>query len=269
MNGALAGRLRTMRYALPGHLGRIMPEMTPEAAARACAAFARRGIASSAGYFAHDDDPPEVVVAAYRALAARLQASGCDTVLALKGPQLGFDELAVRDIVAQGLPLIVDALTHDQASRALALAQAAGAGLALPARWARSMDDAAALRDAPCRVRLVKGEWADPGGDPPDVGAAYLQLARRLAGRGATVGVATHDPSLAEAALGLLRQAGTPVELEQLRGLPRRRTMAIARRWQVPVRLYQPFGPGWWPYAIEQALRRPYLPWWALRDLVG
>ena len=83
------------------------------------------------------------------------------------------------------------------------------------------------------------------------------------------VGVATHDPDLAEAALNLLLEAGTPCELELLRGLPRRRTLEVARRMGVPVRFYYPFGPGWWPYAIDKALARPYLPVWAFRDMLG
>ena len=69
--------------------------------------------------------------------------------------------------------------------------------------------------------------------------------------------------------VAVLRRAGTPCELEQLRGLPRRRTVAVARRLGVPVRIYVPFGPGWWPYAINQALARPYLPLWALRDALA
>jgi proline dehydrogenase len=80
--------------------------------------------------------------------------------------------------------------------------------------------------------------------------------------------VATHDPALAEATLRLLIAAGTPCELEQLRGLPRRRTMAVARKLGVPVRLYSPFGPGWWPYAADKALARPYLPIWWLQDVL-
>jgi proline dehydrogenase len=53
-----------------------------------------------------------------------------------------------------------------------------------------------------------------------------------------------------------------------LRGLPRRRTTAVARKLGVPARLYYPFGPGWWPYAVDKALARPYLPLWALRDML-
>ena len=194
---------------------------------------------------------------------------GCDTLLALKAPALGFDEALVREIAGAGLPLAFDSLAETHADRTLALAEQFAAGAALPARWRRSADDARRLREGPCRVRLVKGEWADPQADADDVAESYLELAGILAGRMATVAVATHDPALAEAALCRLLAAGTPCELEQLRGLPRRRTVATARKLGVPVRLYYPFGPGWWPYATDKALARPYLPLWALWDLLG
>jgi proline dehydrogenase len=45
--------------------------------------------------------------------------------------------------------------------------------------------------------------------------------------------------------------------------------MAAARARGVLVRLYIPFGPGWWPYAIDKALARPHLPLWWLRDRLG
>ena len=125
------------------------------------------------------------------------------------------------------------------------------------------------MRDGPCRIRLVKGEWADPVSDVADPAAAFVELAATLAGRAAPVGVATHDPELAQAALEALVARGTPCELEQLRGLPRKRTTAVADRLGVPVRLYLPFGPGWWPYAVDRALARPHLPVWALRDALG
>jgi len=175
----------------------------------------------------------------------------------------------VREIAAEGLPLTFDSLTEPQAERTLALAEMFSAAAALPARWRRSAADAARLREGPCRIRLVKGEWADPEADAPDVAEAYLALARLLAGRKGTVGVATHDPALAEATLRILLDAGTPCELEQLRGLPRRRTLAVAKKLGVRVRLYYPFGPGWWPYAVDKALARPYLPLWAVKDLIG
>ena len=257
-------RLRKVRYALPGWIER---HVAGEDAATAARSLKRLGLSASAGYFSPGGEAPEKVAQTYRELAEKLAGSG--TILALKAPALGFDEALVRELAAGGLSLVFDSLTEQHADKTLALAGQLSAGIALPARWQRSAADAACLRDGPCRIRLVKGEWAAPHGDVPDVAEAYLALARVLAGREAAVGVATHDPVLAERALRLLLEAGTPCELEQLRGLPRRRTMAIARKLGVPVRLYYPFGPGWWPYAADKALARPYLPLWALRDLLG
>ena len=115
----------------------------------------------------------------------------------------------------------------------------------------------------------MKGEWADPLCDAADGDAAYLRLIDALAGRAAPVAVATHKPALAAAALDRLLAAGTPCELEQLRGLPGRRTLVAARTRGVGTRLYVPLGPGWWPYAIDKALARPHLPLWYLRDRIG
>ncbi|MCB2058268.1 MAG: proline dehydrogenase [Novosphingobium sp.] len=262
--------LRDARYALPGLAGRALPSPGPAEAARLCAGLAARGMASVVGYFQADDAAPETIVAAYREVAALLAAADCEAYLSVKAPPLGFDPGHLGAIAAAGLPLLFDAQKEEQAQQTLALALAMPeTGMALPARWRRSAADAAALCDGPGRIRLVKGEWADPAGDVVDVAANYLALAARLAGRKAPVAVATHDPDLAEAALTLLKAAGTPGELEQLRGLPRKRTLAVARRLEVPVRIYCPFGPGWWPYAIDKALGRPYLPLWAVKDWMG
>lgn len=262
-------RLREARYALPGVLERHIAGETAEQAARSCARLAGSGVAVTAGYFHGGEAQPAAAADTWRRLATALAQTGCDALLALKAPALAFGDELVRGIAQAGVPLVFDSLTEPLAARTLELAEGLSAGVALPARWRRSAGDAGRLRDGPSRVRLIKGEWADPAGDPRDFAGAYLELARILAGRHATVGVATHDPVLAEAALNVLLDAGTPCELEQLRGLPRRRTMAIAKTLGVPVRLYYPFGPGWWPYALDKALARPYLPLWALRDLIG
>jgi proline dehydrogenase len=263
-------RLREARYALPGVLERHIAGETAEQAARSCARLARSGVAVTAGYFHGGEAEPAAVADVWCTLATALAASGCDALLALKAPALAFNGELVRAIARAGAPVVFDSLTEPLAARTLELAEAYSAGIALPARWRRSGGgDARRLRDGPCRIRLIKGEWADPVADPGDFREAYLDLARILAGRAATVGVATHDPVLAEAALKVLLDAGTPCELEQLRGLPRRRTMAVAKKLGVRVRLYYPFGPGWWPYALDKALARPYLPLWALRDLIG
>jgi len=257
--------LRDARYALPGRIERAVPG--PDANAIA-ALGARLPMGVTYGYFPGAQASADDVEAANRALIA---AAGRGS-LSLKAPHLGFDAARIGALAQAarkaGMEVVFDAHAPGLADATLALAGQEH-GCVLPARWRRSLRDAECLLQARGRLRIVKGEWADPDGDPDDVGAAYLALIARAAGRGAMVSVATHDPDLAERALRLLLDAGTPCELEQLRGLPRRRTMAVARKLGVPVRLYLPFGPGWWPYAVDKALARPYLPLWMLRDLLG
>lgn len=275
---ALRKTLGRVRRALPP-LVEALPGPGPTWVARTCARVEARGMATTFSCFprARDTDP-NITCDAMLAACALLGPAPADRYVSLKAPPLAFDPALVERIAESaaraGMPVLFDAVTPAQAERTLMLAQDiaarfSGTGTVLPARWRRSMADAAQWRDAPARLRIVKGEWGDPDWSDCDAHAAYLELVARLAGRAAPVAVATHDPVLAEAALTILREAGTPCELEQLRGLPRRRTSAIARRMGVPVRLYLPFGPGWWSYAIDKAIDRPYLPEWWARDLLG
>lgn len=274
MRFSLRSGARTVRYALPRHLGRLLPAPDAERTASRCARLNRRGCAVTAGYFHADDAAPDAIAAANIAMAGLLAPQGPGSYLSVKAPPMGFDTALLGSIAqaaeAAGIGLLLDAHAPKDTDATLALAAALpGMGIALPARWQRSAGDAAHFRNMAARIRIVKGEWADPQGDVPDIAKAYLALVRSLAGRKAPVAIATHDPALAEAALSALQQAGTPCELEQLRGLPRRRSIVVARRMGVPVRLYLPFGPGWWPYALNNALARPHLPLWAARDLLG
>jgi proline dehydrogenase len=270
----LRAALRDARYALPDRLEKLAPGPGAEAAARRCRKLNANGLGATVGYFHKSDASPEDIVAANLAAASLLAGGGGDVRLSVKGPPLAFDCARLRRIAAAGLPLMFDAHAHKDAGRTLDAVEALlpdfpATGFALPARWWRSAADSARFRGGPARIRLVKGEWPDPEAPDGDIEANYLALVAGLAGRAAPVAVATHDPVLAERAFTLLLDSGTPCELEQLRGLPSRRTMAVARRLGVPVRVYVPFGPGWWPYALDQALARPYLPWWMLRDRLG
>jgi proline dehydrogenase len=256
----------------------IAPVTRAPGAARASQGLARKGMGATLSYFPAWNGVASGIVEACRALSEEMRRQPAGTCLAIKAPPLYFDKANLRAVAAPasaaGMTVVFDALTHEQAGETMDLAawmadEFPSVGVALPARWPRSADDAARFRDTPMRIRLIKGEWANPGGDVPNTEEAYAELARTLAGRKAVVGVATHDPDLAERALRILQEAGTPCELEQLRGLPGHRTRRVARKLGVPVRVYVPFGPGWWPYAAEKALGRPYLPWWWIRDRLG
>ncbi|MBA16108.1 MAG: proline dehydrogenase [Sphingomonas sp.] len=270
--------VREWRYSLPQRVGSAMPAPDIAAVLRLASALRGRGQAVTIGYFQSDDTPPDDIVQASCAVADRIGGAKLDAYLSVKAPPLGFDESRIAGIAraaaASGLSILFDAHAPKDAEPTLALAERLlpefpGTGVVLPARWPRSIADARRFRDTSARIRVVKGEWPDPHDDRGGGEAPYLELVATLAGRSAPVAVATHRPALAQAALSLLRDAGTPCELEQLRGLPRHRTSAVARRIGVPVRVYLPWGPGWWPYAIEQAVARPWLPLWMLRDRIG
>jgi proline dehydrogenase len=267
-----------VRNLLVGELPGPLPRADAAYAARVAHRLRVRGYAVTIGHFPADKGSPDAIVAANCAVAEAMASSKCDAYLAIKAPPLGFDAArldAIRKAADRaGLPMVFDAHQFEAADQTLACAKRLlddhpGTGVALPARWWRSLDDAMALRESSARLRLVKGEWAEPDVPEGDAGERFLAIARKLAGREAPVGIATHDPALAEAALRILLAAGTPCELEQLRGLPRRRTVAAARRLGVRVRVYVPFGEGWWPYAVGKALDRPYLPMWWLNDLIA
>lgn len=270
--------LRDARYALPGRLGRLLPAPDAQSVARLARRLARRGIDVTTGYIPGPDAEPAAVAAENVTVIALLAGQDGTPYLSAKLPTLAFDAPAFAALAqaagSAAMPLLFDAHALKDAEPiharlAALLPTRPGTGCVIPARWRRSAGDAARLRDTTARLRIVKGEWADPDWPDCDMDQAYRALVETLAGRTAPVAIATHKPELADHALRTLRAAGTPCELEQLRGLPMRRTTAIARTLGVPVRVYIPFGEGWWPYAIDKALARPYLPLWMLRDRIG
>lgn len=278
MTPRLRTALREARYALPARLEQTLSGPGPRAAARRCQALNRDGTAATLGYFHASAAPPDEIVAAYLAAARLFAGRTGDVRLSVKAPPLGFDPGRLRRIAeaaaAAGLALTLDSHAERDAEPTLEAASRLlgdfpATGIALPARWRRSAADSARFRDSTARIRIVKGEWPDPRGPEGDVEANYVRLVESLAGRAAPVSVATHDPDLAGRALAILLDSGTPCELEQLRGLPSRRTTAVARRLGAAVRVYVPFGPGWWPYALDKALARPYLLSWMLADRLG
>ena len=272
-------------------------------AVAAGARLAARGRATTIGYFNADGDAPRAVAdACLAALEAIGRAGGAQPArpyLSIKVPALGFDDALVGEIVDRagrgGVGVHFDSHEADQADAtfvAIAAAArrlpappaaaaegdagaAAGArdergpwrlGCTLPGRWPRSLDDAARAADLGLRVRVVKGQWADPAAPGVDPRRGFLEVIDRLAGRARQVAVASHDAPLAREALQRLRRAGTPTELELLLGLPMHGALRVAREMQAAVRIYLPFGVSWLPYALLHVQKNPRVAWWALRD---
>jgi proline dehydrogenase len=247
-------------------------------AVRAMDRFARSGHASTLGYFNADDDSPQAIAtrnaSALEAIAANRRAG----YVSIKAPALGFDNELIEGIARvssrTGVGIHFDSHAIEAADSTFgcierALQETENVGCTLPGRWTRSLGDVSRAASLGLRVRVVKGQWADPSDPGRDPHTGYLQLVDRLAGRVRAVGVATHDPELARAALRRLRNAGTPVELELLFGLPLKAATSVAREEGVPVCIYVPFGHGWMPYAMSQLRRRPGIALWMLKDAMS
>ncbi len=268
-------KLRDIRYAFPHRIEKNFSGPNAADTLKVIQKFDRRGWLATIGYFQARTDSPCDILAANLGALASLNGSNSNAVLSVKAPPLSFDRTHLHAIAqaaeAANTSIIFDAHAPQDAQKTLdivedLLADFPCTGFALPARWKRSIADAEHFKNSSARIRIVKGEWADPDWQDPDIPANYLALVAYLAGRNASVAIATHDPHLAAQAIKILQASGTPCELEQLRGLPSRRTMAVARQMHVPIRVYIPFGPGWWPYAIDKALSRPYLVKWMIQD---
>jgi proline dehydrogenase len=244
-----------------------------EDARSVCDKLEREGIASTVCYWDVYADHPNVISQAYvQLLGIARDASDC--YLSVKAPALKFDIDLVKKVLTQAMRLdaIVhfDAMAPDTVDPTFALiADAretyAKLGCTLPGRWQRSVADATRAIELGLRVRVVKGEWKGP--DDLDPREGFLQVIEALAGRAKHVAVATHNPTIARHSLRLLKNAGTPCELELLYGLPQQPILRIARDFGVRARMYVPYGASGLPYRLKQAVRNPRILGWFIHDL--
>ena len=230
--------------------------------------LAAAGLASSIDFFGENVDDPiaaDRVADHYAALAQGLARAPANTFLSVDLSHIGLDQPgpAVQErlerIVAAlppGRRIEVGAEQERRANRilaaVLAVARTGGAVSAtVQANLKRSWADGQALAEAGVPIRLVKGAFledpqvARPWGEPTDV--AFLELAHGLHAGGAELALATHDAVLREALLRALPGLGVEMSL----GVRSADATALARRG-VPVRIYLPYGDGWFRYAMRR-----------------
>jgi proline dehydrogenase len=234
-----------------------------------------QGIPPTLGYFGMTGETPRAVAdACIRSLQAMALESS-QGVLSLRASALAYDADLIAEILhiahATSQPVQFDSQGPDSAASVWAALRghsgsARWMGLTLPGRWMRSRGDADRACELGLRVRVVKGQWADPLSPQFDERAGMLAVVSRLAGKAAHVSVATHDAPLAYAALKRLRDSHTPCELELIHGLPQQAALHIARTLGVPVRNYLAYGPGCAHARAGTSGRNPRTMWWALRD---
>jgi proline dehydrogenase len=261
---AVPGGERAAYQLASGYVAGTEPEE-----ALACAhRLAALGLASSIDFFGENVSDPiqaDRVTEQYVALAQTLEGAPPNTFLSIDLSHIGLDQPGDSvqrrlERIASGLPtgrrIQVGAEQERRADRILAavsaVARRGGAVSAtIQANLKRSRADALAYGEAAVPIRLVKGaydeepEIARPRGEPTDL--AFLELAHELHANGAGVALATHDAVLREALLRSLPGIG----VEMLLGVRSADAVGLAARG-VPVRIYAPYGDGWFRYAMRR-----------------
>jgi proline dehydrogenase len=237
----------------------------------------RRGLRATIGYFNALGESPTRIADLNLDVLAALGNERHDGYLSIKVPAMKFDTKLVERIALKARSVNVAIHFDSHAAHAAdatfaaletALKHTADIGCTLPGRWTRSLEDAERAIEHALRIRVVKGQWADPAQPDADPSRGFQQVIARLAGRARVVAVATHDPVLARSSLLRLIKSGTPCELELLYGLPMR-AAAVADELGVPVRVYLPFGAAYMPYALEHLRRNPRVAWWMIKDAMS
>jgi proline dehydrogenase len=230
--------------------------------------LAQAGIAASIDFFGEqvtDADEAARACDQYLFLARALADLPAETSLAVDLSHIGID--VSRDFCRSQLERIIEALPArrridigaEDSGRTDAVLDVAlqvarlGAPLqmTIQANLRRSADDWPHLVEAGVAIRLVKGAYVEPPGiayrygEETDI--AFVRVAHRLHDAGAALALATHDRVLREALLAAL--GAIPVEM--LLGV-RSEDAAELRDRGMPVRLYVPFGDGWFRYTMRR-----------------
>ena len=261
---AVPGGERAAYRLARGYVAGTRPQDAVACAHRLAAA----GLASSIDFFGENVADPiaaDRVADQYVALAQELERAPGHTFLSIDLSHIGLDQPG--EAVQQRLERIVSALPAgrriqvgaEQERRAdrilsavFAVARQGGAVSAtIQANLKRSRADAQALVEGGVPIRVVKGAYVEdsqvarPWGEPTDL--AFIELAHELHANGAEVAIATHDAVLRETLLRALPGIG----VEMLLGVRSADARVVAGRG-LPVRIYVPYGDGWFRYAMRR-----------------
>lgn len=250
-------------------------------AVRAARLLRAQGIAATLDYLGENVASLEEAAGsrdAYLRLLGALREGCLEPNVSLKLSQFGIDlsaeacaanvEAVVAAAAGFGGFVRVDMEDHAYTDRTLALvtdlhARHGACGTVIQAYLKRSASDIEALAAAGVRVRLCKGAYLEP----PDVALPskaevdrnYLALAERLLAAGTYPAIATHDERMIErvrrvaARLGIARDR---FEFQMLYGIRRDlQTRLVADGYRL--RVYVPFGEGWYPYFMRRLAERP------------
>jgi proline dehydrogenase len=136
-------------------------------------------------------------------------------------------------------------------------------GTVLQAYMFRTAGDVERLLGQKIRIRLCKGAYKEPATiaypSKGDVDANYAALMKRCVSSGVFCGIATHDEKIVDEMRRFVMVAGLPkdvFEFQMLYGVRRDLQRKLVQDG-FRVRVYVPFGEGWYPYFMRRLAERP------------
>ncbi len=234
----------------------------------------------------------EESAALYHQLLDEIAARGVNGNVSLKLTQMGldFDEGLARKLVSdlvahagRGKNFVrVDMegsaytqTTLDFVRQIHAIPGNAGhVGAVIQAYLHRSEKDIEELLSHGIRIRLCKGAYKEPASlafpGKAEVDANYVKLMKILLKSGVFHGIATHDEAMIRATVDFARQENIPresFEFQMLYGVRRDLQKQLSSQGY-GMRVYIPFGAGWYAYFMRRLAERPANALFVARNLL-
>jgi proline dehydrogenase len=249
------------------------------------------GIIDILGEDVADEAGARRVVESYRAASDAVAEGGLDAYVSVKPTHVGlrlseglalglYRELA-KHCAGHGQFLRVEMEDHTTTDATLRVFEALRAdndnvGIVLQSRLFRTGDDIERLGPGPgLDVRMVKGIYLEPPEiahvEADSIRDAFVELSRTLLAGGARVAFATHDDTMAERLVDVVRELGIGPERYEFQVLlgVQQHLWASWRAAGHPVRVYVPFGPEWLPYSTRRLRKNPEILRHVVRATLG
>lgn len=226
---------------------------------------------------------------AYGNLLDRIRASGIQSNISIKLTQLGLEidpELCSENLVRilqkarqLGNFVRIDMESSQFTEDTLFLFRrhqrefGDSVGIVIQAYLYRSEEDVKALSAMGCNIRLCKGAYKEPEeiafASKAEVDRNYVKLLKIILSSPAYAAIATHDPSMIQAAREFISEEKIPdsrYEFQMLYGIRRdiQRQM-VGEGYKM--RVYVPFGSQWAPYFMRRLAERPANVLFVVRNL--
>jgi proline dehydrogenase len=233
-------------------------------------------------------DETEVTVLEYQRALSEIAARGADSNISVKLTALGLKldpdhcrcEFAriVESARAHGIFVRIDMEDSSVTEVTLQiyfefLRRYEKVGIVLQAYLHRSAEDARRVAEVGGNVRVCKGIYVEPPSiafqDRDEIRRNYMALVESLLASGRYVGIATHDPVLAERSLALIRKLGLEpkaYEFQMLLGVARTLRQRLVMEGH-RLRVYVPYGEAWYAYSVRRLKENPAIAGNVLKGL--